>query len=532
MNWVNGVPLDQAVAGWLNQPDQLDHLRERWLRLDRELIETGIAHGDLQHGNVLVADGELRLVDYDGMFVPALHGESSHEVGHPNFQSPRRTGREFSKDLDRFSSLVIYTALLAVRHDPSLWTRYRMPADALLFRKSDFVAPDESHLFAELLRSRDPVIARLTAAIRTAAMTGTAVHSLDTLLESIRPIPSSRVVSPDHPWWRLSVDATAPTHEPQQATAVVEPAPRSLRERMRSFLRGAPRSTASTAPEPVTMKQPPATPLLASAPSPPSPHPSSTSKLPVSTGSPPQASPDASLSSATSEWWRTQPVLSTNQAPSPPSIQPPVHGIGDNAKPPMGSTPSRPAMMPSVQRTSALTTPVTSVKPTTSQLSLSVSTPLVAPPHLPLVASRVGQKYHLRSCEYGNRIAQEHAVWFATTREAQSQGFEACKVCRPLQTMRLLHNSDPFLFAPSRPFPQKVVSPSKTVTVGMTAEVLFHGGRTERFLLVPEGQRNPGTDEVSVNSPIGKALIGARAGQSVNYLVGNRSVRCVVLSVR
>ena len=41
-----------------------------------DLERHGIAHGDLQHGNLLVAaDGTFRLVDYDGMYVPALRGE-------------------------------------------------------------------------------------------------------------------------------------------------------------------------------------------------------------------------------------------------------------------------------------------------------------------------------------------------------------------------------------------------------------------------------------------------------------------------
>ncbi len=34
----------------------------------------GLAHGDLQNGNALVDKTQLRLVDYDGMFVPAMGG--------------------------------------------------------------------------------------------------------------------------------------------------------------------------------------------------------------------------------------------------------------------------------------------------------------------------------------------------------------------------------------------------------------------------------------------------------------------------
>ncbi|QLQ08322.1 MAG: hypothetical protein HZY76_21580 [Anaerolineae bacterium] len=54
----------------------------------RNLQTHGIAHGDLQHGNVLVAADELRLIDYDGMYVPPLSGRESHEIGHRNYQHP------------------------------------------------------------------------------------------------------------------------------------------------------------------------------------------------------------------------------------------------------------------------------------------------------------------------------------------------------------------------------------------------------------------------------------------------------------
>ena len=39
-----------------------------------------IAHGDLQHGNIIVQDdGTIRLVDYDGCYVPELAGLKSNE---------------------------------------------------------------------------------------------------------------------------------------------------------------------------------------------------------------------------------------------------------------------------------------------------------------------------------------------------------------------------------------------------------------------------------------------------------------------
>jgi hypothetical protein len=70
MEWVAGETLDCWIARQLREPAALRHLADRWLALLGALRRAGVAHGDLQHGNVLVAGDNLRLIDYDGMFVP------------------------------------------------------------------------------------------------------------------------------------------------------------------------------------------------------------------------------------------------------------------------------------------------------------------------------------------------------------------------------------------------------------------------------------------------------------------------------
>jgi mono/diheme cytochrome c family protein len=140
------------------------------------LRDANVAHGDLQHGNVLLVSGGkaralgIKLVDYDGLWVPALAGQKSFEVGHPAYQHPQRL-REgtYSLEVDRFSHLVIYTALcsLALRGRP-LWERYDN-GDNLLFCQQDFQAPGGSALFRELLEVRDPQVCRLAAALAWAA---------------------------------------------------------------------------------------------------------------------------------------------------------------------------------------------------------------------------------------------------------------------------------------------------------------------------------------------------------------------------
>jgi hypothetical protein len=124
----------------------------------RALQQASIAHGDLQHGNVLVVDGQLRLIDYDGMFVPALWGEGSHEVGHRNYQHPLRTESDFGPYLDNFSAWVIYVSLIALAADPGLWKQFGGGDESLLFRRRDFEQPEASDVLRALERHRDQQI--------------------------------------------------------------------------------------------------------------------------------------------------------------------------------------------------------------------------------------------------------------------------------------------------------------------------------------------------------------------------------------
>ena len=122
-----------------------------------------MAHCDLQHGNVLLVTGSqktslaVKLIDYDGMFVPALARSKSGEVGHPNYQHPERL-REgtYNGLVDRFPLLVIATALQALSvGGRELWERYDN-GDNLLFKETDLRAPGESALFKELQAIDDP----------------------------------------------------------------------------------------------------------------------------------------------------------------------------------------------------------------------------------------------------------------------------------------------------------------------------------------------------------------------------------------
>ncbi len=155
MRWVEGLQLNQFVEKYADQPQTLDQLLGAWPKLARLLREARMAHADLQHGNVLlVPKGNqlaLRLIDYDGMYVPALAGRPSGELGHPAYQHPQRLrDGTYNIEVDRFSHLAIYCAVRCLRvGGGKLWQRFNND-DNLLFRESDFGSPSESNVFRAL----------------------------------------------------------------------------------------------------------------------------------------------------------------------------------------------------------------------------------------------------------------------------------------------------------------------------------------------------------------------------------------------
>ncbi len=149
MEWAQGIPLNEYIYENLQKPEILSELLAEWKSLICWLTDHDIAHGDLQHGNVLVNNGKLKLVDYDGMFVPKLEGRHSIELGHRNYQHPSRNSEDFNLWLDHFPSWVIFTSIFCLSRDGSLWDQLGLSTDdeCLLFKQADFAKPLNSKAF-------------------------------------------------------------------------------------------------------------------------------------------------------------------------------------------------------------------------------------------------------------------------------------------------------------------------------------------------------------------------------------------------
>jgi hypothetical protein len=167
MEWVHGEALNIYIEQNLYNPAALHGLARKWVEVLASLRQSGIAHGDLQHGNILVNHGNIKLIDYDGMFVPALRGFSSHEDGHRNYQHPSRSGKDFGPYLDSFPGWVILVSLSALAVEPRLWRLLNGGDECLLFRRQDFDHAERSTAFQAIIQSQFPEIRALARYLRS-----------------------------------------------------------------------------------------------------------------------------------------------------------------------------------------------------------------------------------------------------------------------------------------------------------------------------------------------------------------------------
>lgn len=153
MRWVEGITIKDYIYQNKDSKKTLKSLAENFLKMTHALHEQSLAHGDLQHGNILVDDSHnLHLVDYDSFYCPKLKGEPDTVTGLPDYQHPSRLGsKSVSEKLDYFSELIIYLSILAIAENPSLADKYKIKdADRLLFSKDDFKDITNSQVYNDI----------------------------------------------------------------------------------------------------------------------------------------------------------------------------------------------------------------------------------------------------------------------------------------------------------------------------------------------------------------------------------------------
>lgn len=155
MSWSSGIDLNTWIGNNINDHNKLNQLQKKIVDLSKSLENNNIGHGDIQCGNLFVEETgsiiSLKLIDFDGMYIPSLSHLNAIEKGRAEFQHPSRNLTHFRPTIDRFSFIVILTAIELLKYDKSLW---RSPLqngfnslDNLLFSAKDFKNPNTSELF-------------------------------------------------------------------------------------------------------------------------------------------------------------------------------------------------------------------------------------------------------------------------------------------------------------------------------------------------------------------------------------------------
>ena len=150
MDWIEGETMETYIAENYTDNYEMSMLCYRFCKMAAWLRSQSFAHGDIKPDNIIVRpDGTLTLVDYDGIFVPAMKGQKSPTIGTKDFSHPLRTIDDFDETIDDFALASIALSLKAISLDSSLLQSYGA-SDRLLFSATDYLDLSKSKIFAAL----------------------------------------------------------------------------------------------------------------------------------------------------------------------------------------------------------------------------------------------------------------------------------------------------------------------------------------------------------------------------------------------
>ena len=150
MDWIEGETMEAYIADHYMDNHAMSMLCYRFCKMAAWLRSQPFAHGDIKPDNIMVRpDGTLTLVDYDGMFVPAMKGQKSPTIGTKDFSHPLRTIDDFDETIDDFALASIALSLKAISLNPSLLDEYGA-SDRLLFSAADYLDLSKSKTMTAL----------------------------------------------------------------------------------------------------------------------------------------------------------------------------------------------------------------------------------------------------------------------------------------------------------------------------------------------------------------------------------------------
>ncbi|MBO3750420.1 hypothetical protein J5X84_30435 [Streptosporangiaceae bacterium NEAU-GS5] len=231
MPWVGGVPLLTWLGSNADNSLAVERCRRDFAVTIHNMHKRQIAHGDLQPGNVIVEAGDrLRLIDYDGMYVPGLDHLPLRQSGMPGFQHPGwAAAGKLCAFMDRFPGRLIHLSLLAIAREPIVWQELHVDgSDSLLLEADDLKKPETSERIKRLRRVADPDVQEELAQLCADLREPDDFHSIPVLSKRFRKPPADAglppilpEVSPVAPEVAAPITVTIPAPAPAPVTGRV-----------------------------------------------------------------------------------------------------------------------------------------------------------------------------------------------------------------------------------------------------------------------------------------------------------------------
>lgn len=170
MRWVEGKTIKDYICEHKNDKNLLIALCEKFLDVCQAMHSNNFAHGDLQHGNIIVNDvGEIFFVDYDSFYCPELKDLPDIISGLIDYQHPARSNNQLSGEkLDYFSELIIYLSILGIAENAQFVEDYKVAdSERMLFSCDDFTNFKNSKIYSDLIALKNQKIDQLLQILET-----------------------------------------------------------------------------------------------------------------------------------------------------------------------------------------------------------------------------------------------------------------------------------------------------------------------------------------------------------------------------
>ncbi len=170
MEYIEGVTLSEMLRQCVYVHDirTLQQLSRAFEELALWLLGEPVAHGDIKPDNIMVTPNmELKLIDYDGFYLPGMVGESQRECGTESFQHPLRSSAPFDRNIDDYSIAALCLSLRVAAKDIEVYERFCTDSSELIFSPSEAIA--YSSVSLDYISQCEVVDERLITAVRSAS---------------------------------------------------------------------------------------------------------------------------------------------------------------------------------------------------------------------------------------------------------------------------------------------------------------------------------------------------------------------------